>query len=105
MAELCDLQPWYLVCRLTLTLVRLELYLKVVGQMSRSNAKNRILHHCYLASRSMSKVGVKVKVIGQGQRQGQFSGVRQSILGARLCRVQLRAIRAITRLRCLSVCL
>ncbi len=59
--------------------------------------------HCYIALTSRSNVGVKVKVTGQGQ--GQFSGAQRSISGARLCRVQLRAIGAITSLRCLSVCL
>ncbi len=52
------------------------------------------LHGCYLALRSRSKVGVKVKGRGQGQMsgQGQFSGVQQSMIGARLCRVQQRAM-------------
>ncbi len=50
------------------------------------------------------KVGVKVK--GQGQRSGkdQISGAQWSIIGARLCRLQQRAIRVITSLRCLCVC-
>ncbi len=37
--------------------------------------------------------------------QGQLSGAQRSILGARLCRVQKRAIGVITSLRYLSVCL
>ncbi len=36
--------------------------------------------------------------------QGQSSGTQQSILGARLCRVQQRAIIVITSLRCLCLC-
>ncbi len=55
-------------------------------------------HHCYLALRSRSKVGVKV------MGQGQTSGAQRSILGAWLCRVQLRAVRGITSLGCLCVC-
>ncbi len=47
------------------------------------------------------RVKVGVKVMGQGQ----LSGAQRSILGARLCRVQQRAIGVITSLRCLSVCL
>ncbi len=57
------------------------------------------------------KVKGRVKVMGQGQRsqvkvkgQGQISGAQRSILGARLCRVQQRAIRVITSVRCLCVC-
>ncbi len=55
----------------------------------------------------------KVKGRGQGQRsgsrvkaksQGQISGTQQSILGARLCRLQQRAIEVMSSLRCLSVC-
>ncbi len=96
----------------------------MVGKRSRSNAQNRVLtslsHALYLALRSRSKVGVKVKGQGQGRGQGQrsrsrslvkakgqgrISGTQRSILGARLCRVQQRAIRVITSLRCLSVSL
>ncbi len=39
------LRPWYLVCRSTLTLARSNLYVKVVGQRSRSNAKNRFWYN------------------------------------------------------------
>ncbi len=66
------------------------------------------LHGFYLALRSRSgsrsKVGSKVKVKGWGQ--GQISGAQRSIIGARLCRVQQRAIRVITSLKafvCASV--
>ncbi len=58
------------------------------------------LHHCYLALRS--KVGVKVK--GQGQGHGSRSNfwcaavnIRDSALPS--------AMRVITSLRCLCVCL
>ena len=59
-AEPFDLRPWCLVCRLTLTLARLGLYVKVVGQGQMP--KIVFWHHCYPALRSKSKVGVKVKV-------------------------------------------
>ena len=42
--EPLDLGPSYLVLGLTLTSARLGLYIKVIGQRSRSNAKNRVLH-------------------------------------------------------------
>ncbi len=48
---------------------------------------------------SGSRSKVRVKFIGQGQ----ISGVQRSILDARLCRVQQRAIRVIAILRCLCV--
>ncbi len=51
------------------------------------------LRHCYLDLRSMSKVRVKVK------GEGQLFGAQRSILGARLCRVQQRAIGVITSLQ------
>ncbi len=72
---------------------------------------SQVWHHCYLALRSRSKVGVKVKVQGQGH----ISRVQQLIPGADRawsCWVHQRAItpnlgqrRVITSLRCLSVCL
>ncbi len=72
----------------------------VVGRRSRSSAKNRVLHHCYIAlgSRSVSRSKVRVKDMGQGQ----ISGAQRSILGARLCRMQQRATTTITSLRWLS---
>ncbi len=63
--------------------------------------KIMFLHGCYLALRSRSKVGIKVK--GRVKVKGQISGAQRSIIGARLCRVQQRAMRVITNLRCLSV--
>ena len=91
MVEPFDLRPSSFAWRSTLTLARVSMLVKVVGQ--RSNAKNNIfawLLPCF-----------EVKVKGQGQ----MSGVQRSILGARLCQVQQRAIRVITSLRSLSVCL
>ncbi len=65
-AEPFDLRP----SSFALTLARLAMQVKVVGQRSRSrsNAKNHVLHGYYLALRSRSMVGVKVKGRGQGQR-------------------------------------
>ena len=53
-----------------MTLARLGLKVKVIGQRSRSNAKNCVLTSLYLAlrSRSGSRSKVRVKVTGQGQR-------------------------------------
>ncbi len=42
MPEPSDLQPYYLVCKSTLTLAQLGLEVKFVGQRSRSSAKNRV---------------------------------------------------------------
>ncbi len=55
------------------------------GQGRRSKVKCQIVfsHHCYLVSRSRSKVGVKVK--GHVQSHGLRS---RSILEAWLCQVQ-----------------
>ena len=80
---------------------RLRSRSKVTGQGRRSKVKvqcqNRVLHHCYIALSSRSKVGFKVT--DQGQRsmstskvevevKGQISGAQRSMLGARLCRMQ-----------------
>ncbi len=62
-----DLRPRYLVCRFTITLARLGLYVKVLGQRSRSMTKILFWHHCYLGLRSRSKARVNVK--GQTQIQ------------------------------------
>ncbi len=81
---------------------------KVVGQRSWSNDKKRVL------TSLLPCFTVKVIVLGQGQRsglrsfvkvkgQGETSDTQQSILGARICRVQQRAIRVITSLRYLCV--
>ncbi len=65
------------------------LYVKVIGQRSRSNAKNRVL------TSLLPCLKVKVKGQSQGQRsgsrsrvnvkgQGQISGVQRSILGGHI---------------------
>ncbi len=81
-------------------------FAKVVGQRSRLNAKK-----CVLASLLAC---FKVNGRGQGQRSGSRSnsGTQQSMLGARLSRVQQRAIttnleqrRIITSPSFLFVCL
>ncbi len=77
------------------------LFFSVQTHTDRSNAKNVFWHHCYLALRSMSKVGVMVP----GQGPSQISSAQQSILGARHCQVQQRAVRVITSLVCLCVCI
>ena len=107
----CQSSPVWTVWPLTLIFViGVDLDLGKVGivgqgRRSRSNAKKIVFwQHCDLALSSRSKVRVKVKgrvkIIGQGQ----ISGTQQSILGARLCRVQQRAIRVITRIRFKCLC-
>ncbi len=87
---------------------------RLAGQGRRSKVKvkfqNRVL------TSLLPCIKVKMKGQGQGQKsvsrswvefkgQGQISGAQRSILGARLCRVQQRAIIVITSQRCSSVCL
>ncbi len=71
----------------------------IEGQGRRSKVKFKsqksFLHQCYIAVRSRSKVGVKVK----GRGQDQISAVQRSILGARLCRVQQGATTTVNSLR------
>ncbi len=67
----CDLWPWFLAWGSTLTLTRLGLKAKVIGQRSRSNGKNCVLmcHFdvLFFTIGSRSKVKVKVHAPGQGQ--------------------------------------
>ncbi len=80
-------------------------YAGIVGQGRRSRSNANIVFDITVTlllgqgQRSGSRLFVKVK------GQGKISGAQRSILGAQLCRVQQRAIRVITGLRCLSVCL
>ena len=99
-AQSFDLRPSSFAWKSTLTLARLAMKVKVVGQRSRSRAKNCVftwLLPCFK---------VRIKGRGQGQRSGsrswvtvmgQGQGAQQSI-GARLCRVQQTAIGVITSL-------
>ncbi len=74
----------------------------IVGQGRRSKVKVKFQKSCFDITVACFKVNVKGQ--GQGHRsgsrswikvkgQGQISGAQQSILGARLCRVQQRAIK------------
>ncbi len=67
--ELFHLRPSFLAWGSTLTLARMGLWVKVVDQRSRSNAKNRLLTSLLpcLRSTSASRSKVWVKVMGQGQ--------------------------------------
>ena len=86
MSEPFELRPWFL--------VRL---VKIVGQRSRSYAKNDVLTSVLTWSRS--KARVKVKGRGQGQRS-----IFWSILGARLCLVQQRAKKSHYQSKAFIVC-
>ncbi len=57
------LRPPSFALRSTLTLARLDIYyLKVVGQRSKSSAKNRVFNGFYLALKSRSQVNIKFLV-------------------------------------------
>ena len=92
-----DLRPRFLAWGSTLTLARMGLQLKVVGQRSRSNAKNRVL------TSQLPCFKLKVKGQGQGQRsrsrsevelkgQSKISGAQRSILRARLAECNKRQL-------------
>ena len=73
------------------------------GRRERSNAENRVfLHGFYLALRSKVRVNVNGQVHGLRQKVKVWCRVEGSILGARLCQVQQRAIRVITSLRSIN---
>ena len=82
-----DLQPWYSVCRSTLTLARMGVKVKVVGERSRSNAQIRIFTSDILPwglgqrSGSRPKVRVKVKFLARSSQYIRGSALPSAAMG------------------------